>query len=160
MSLLRLFKQKEKPRATARGGARIDLGETYRAILVPIDMRHADASTKAMAVAAECARLFGAELHMLTVRDPLGGDIADLPLAHRSEFETYAARQAKLLDIAITPVFRVHESPQRIIAEVAEEFGIDLIVMASHDPKIADHLFGSNASEVALHAPCSVFVVR
>lgn len=46
------------------------------------------------------------------------------------------------------------------ILRVARQQSIDVIVMASHGPRAKDYLIGSNASHIALHAPCSVFVVR
>ena len=46
------------------------------------------------------------------------------------------------------------------ILRVAREMSVDVIVMASHGPLIKDYILGSNAAHVALHAPCSVFVVR
>jgi nucleotide-binding universal stress UspA family protein len=46
------------------------------------------------------------------------------------------------------------------ILEAIEEMEIDLVVMASHNPRITDYVIGSNAAHVVLHAPCSVLVVR
>jgi nucleotide-binding universal stress UspA family protein len=46
------------------------------------------------------------------------------------------------------------------ILEVVRELPADLIVMASHGPLAKDYLLGSNATHVALHAPCSVFIMR
>jgi nucleotide-binding universal stress UspA family protein len=46
------------------------------------------------------------------------------------------------------------------IIRAAREIPIDLIVMASHGPIIRDYLLGSNATHIALHTPCSVFIVR
>jgi nucleotide-binding universal stress UspA family protein len=43
---------------------------------------------------------------------------------------------------------------------MVEDKKIDLIVMASHDPRVTDYLIGSNAAHVVLHGPCSVLVVR
>jgi nucleotide-binding universal stress UspA family protein len=46
------------------------------------------------------------------------------------------------------------------ILATARERKVDLIVMASHRPEMIDYLIGSNAAHVALHAPCSVMVLR
>lgn len=46
------------------------------------------------------------------------------------------------------------------ILRVAQQLPADLIVMASHGPLRRDYILGSNAGHIALHAQCSVFVVR
>jgi nucleotide-binding universal stress UspA family protein len=46
------------------------------------------------------------------------------------------------------------------IRNAAEDMGVDLVVMASHEPRIDDYLFGSRSASVALHTQCSVMVVR
>jgi nucleotide-binding universal stress UspA family protein len=46
------------------------------------------------------------------------------------------------------------------ILKVARESNCNLIVIASHGPLTRDYLLGSNASYIALHSSCSVFVVR
>ena len=48
----------------------------------------------------------------------------------------------------------------RDILDFANEAGVDLIVIASHDPGLADYLLGSVAARVVRHAHCSVFVTR
>jgi len=46
------------------------------------------------------------------------------------------------------------------LVDAVRKSGSDLVVMASHVPGLADHIFQGNAAHVAAHAPCSVFVVR
>jgi nucleotide-binding universal stress UspA family protein len=46
------------------------------------------------------------------------------------------------------------------VIETARKRGIDLIVLASHRPKLEDYLLGPNAARVVRHAGCSVLVVR
>lgn len=46
------------------------------------------------------------------------------------------------------------------IIKAAKELSVDLVAMASHGPMGSDYLLGSNASHVALHAPCSVLILR
>lgn len=46
------------------------------------------------------------------------------------------------------------------ILKVARELSVDTIVMGSHMPTVRDYFLGSHAAHIALHAPCSVFVVR
>ena len=52
-------------------------------------------------------------------------------------------------------------SPKRVILEVAEAFGADLIVVGSHGHGAVERfLLGSVSQAVALHARCSVQIVR
>jgi len=52
-------------------------------------------------------------------------------------------------------------SPKRVILDEAEEWKADLIVVGSHgDGPIKRFLIGSVSLAVAMHAPCSVRVVR
>ncbi len=52
-------------------------------------------------------------------------------------------------------------SPKRVILEEAEKFGADLIVVGSHGHGMLERfLLGSVSQAVALHAKCSVEIVR
>jgi nucleotide-binding universal stress UspA family protein len=52
-------------------------------------------------------------------------------------------------------------SPKSVILEEAEKFGADLIVVGSHGHgAVAGFLLGSVSQAVALHAKCSVEIVR
>jgi nucleotide-binding universal stress UspA family protein len=54
-----------------------------------------------------------------------------------------------------------HESPVRAILGMADLWGADLIVVGSHGRRGVDrYLMGSVSEAVALHAHCSVEVVR
>jgi nucleotide-binding universal stress UspA family protein len=55
----------------------------------------------------------------------------------------------------------IYGSPKRVILQEAEAFGADLIVVGSHGHGILDRfLLGSVSQAVALHARCSVEIVR
>lgn len=129
-------------------------------ILVPVDMRHAEASQKAIETAIYFARPTGAAVFILTVANPLGTHMTEMPEAHRPEFEALVEAEAARLDYPITPLFQSHESANETIQKVIKQHGMDFVVMATHHPRLADHLFGSHASQTALHADCSVLIVR
>lgn len=46
------------------------------------------------------------------------------------------------------------------ILELAEQTGIDLIVIGAHKPDLREYLLGPNAARVVRHSNCSVYVVR
>ena len=128
-------------------------------IMLPVDIRHKEQSARAIDGAATLAKQFGASLYVMTAARPLGGDITEFPEHHKAEFEYFVAETGEQYGVKTEALFHHHESAEKMILEAAEEIGADLIVMATHDPKLTDHLFGSHASHLALHAPCSVMVV-
>jgi nucleotide-binding universal stress UspA family protein len=55
----------------------------------------------------------------------------------------------------------VEGSPKHVIVEEAERWGADLVVIGSHGRRgLQRFLLGSVSHAVALHAPCSVEIVR
>ncbi|PQA87233.1 universal stress protein [Hyphococcus luteus] len=131
-----------------------------KTIMLPVDMRHKEQSADAIAMAAQLTKSFGADFYVMTAAHPLGDEITEFPEHHKPEFEKYIQEMASAHGVSITALFRHHQSAEKMILEAAEEIKADLIVMHTHDPKITDHLFGSHASHIALHASCSVMVVR
>lgn len=130
------------------------------AIMVPVDMDEKEQSAGALAMAARLAKDFSAKLYVMTAERPLGGDLTEYPEHHKPEFEAFIDKTAKAYGIGVEPLFRHHQSAEKMILDTAEEIKADLIVMATHDPKFTDRFFGSHASHVALNAACSVMVVR
>jgi nucleotide-binding universal stress UspA family protein len=52
-------------------------------------------------------------------------------------------------------------SPAQVIVEEAENWGADLVVVGSHGYGFWERMFlGSVSNAIALHAPCSVLIVR
>ena len=82
--------------------------------------------------------------------------------AHASETtKEYASALMKNGLTAETEVTEPKESPAHMILEAAEEWPADLIVMGSHGRRGFDRLIlGSVSESVAMHAQCSVEVVR
>ncbi len=50
--------------------------------------------------------------------------------------------------------------PGDVLCKVAEERGVDLVVIGSHGYDRVDRLLGTTAAKVVNRAPCSVMVVR
>ncbi|MEZ6000239.1 universal stress protein [Hyphomonas sp.] len=129
-------------------------------ILVPVDMRHKEASQLAVESAVCLAGLSGAKVSILTVTNPLGTHLTEMPEARKPEFDAFVAQEADRLGHAITPLFESHEAVNETIQKVIAKHGVDFVVMATHHPRLSDHLFGSHASQTALHANCSVLILR
>lgn len=137
-------------------------------ILLPIDLYEDSSWRRALPAALEQCRSQNASLHIVTVVPTFG-------LAMVSQFfpESYEDRILEHTDKELHDFVRAHVpadmEAQTIVASgsvyeeilsVATELGCDLIVMASHRPKLRDYLLGPNAARVVRHATCSVLVVR
>lgn len=133
----------------------------FKSILVPIDLRSELSWKRALPVAADQARHYGARLTVLyVVPDVWPADTA--PSENDALVQKVGAIADELLGDDLRAEIRVkhHNSPHRCIREVAAEEGVDLIVMTSHDPALRDLRLGSTATQVVHHSECSVLVVR
>lgn len=133
---------------------------SYRRLMVPVDMRHRENSAKSIETAAALAASSGGELLLMTAANPLGKHLTDSPESDEKAFGSWVEELSQRYGRPITAIFRSHESPEWAILQECRERGVDLVVMASHDPRLADHIFGSHASHIVRHAPCSVLVMR
>lgn len=135
-------------------------------ILVPLPIESAKNGSAAIAMAKELASAHGAKIILLHVVEEMPGYVAaHLPadiqknavVAAREDMQAAATAQG-IGDIADIVVREGH--PAADILDFANDTGVDMIVMSSHDPGIADYLLGSVAARVVRHAHCSVLVVR
>ncbi|UOA33634.1 Universal stress protein UP12 (plasmid) [Sulfitobacter sp. DSM 110093] len=136
----------------------------YRKIMIPVDLRHCERLDKALKVAADLGRLYHAELHIVSVGPSQPSEVARSPeefskrLAHFSETasQAHGATYKPHAETSHDPAVEL----DAILAGAAERLDIDLIVMASHIPGLAEHVFSSNAGYLASHATISVLIVR
>lgn len=138
----------------------------YDRILVPVDLDEPSSWSKALPAAVTLARCFSARLTLATVvSDAVAGRAAQWSAIAYQELVDVA--KAKLGQLA-PRVTELGEIETRVgagsiyggILALADECDIDLIVLASHRPKMKDYFIGANASRVVRHARCSVMVVR
>jgi nucleotide-binding universal stress UspA family protein len=155
-------------------------------ILVPID--YSDDAQHAVQWGASLAEKYGATLRLLHVIPTAveevypegGGLMSPTPSYHEVRapgrwtpqpiiIDRVDTAQTELRDFAVThlqdavPV-QVHIAvgkPAEEIVRVAQEEGVDLVVMGTHGRTGVRHLLlGSVAEDVTRHAPCPVFTVR
>lgn len=140
----------------------------FKAILAPVDLAAGASSQKSVAVAADMAARYDADLHVMTVIPDYGMSIVG------SFFDEHFAERAVaeagdlLRDFCaehIPESLRRHEHVARgsiydELLRAADRLGVDCIVMGAHRPALKDYLLGPNAARVVRHAPCSVVVVR
>jgi nucleotide-binding universal stress UspA family protein len=137
-----------------------------KTILVPIDVAETEAGAAALELAKDLAKSHDGKIVLLNVVEKVPGYVASqLPAKFREEALAYGATRLEeiaaahgLADTAEVVVREGHPSTE--ILEYAETIGAGLIVIASHDPGLADYLLGSVAARVVRHAHCSVLVAR
>jgi universal stress protein F len=147
-----------------------------RKILVPIDLREESTWEKTIPEAFRLAQANGDEVVIMTVVPELTA-LLDWRYAIRGELggsqdldtkRSVAEACQRLQEIGdehapagtdfevIARAGTVYEE----ILNIAEELGVDQIIMAAHRPQLADYLIGPNTARVVRHAKCSVTVVR
>jgi len=139
----------------------------YSRIVVPIDTSYADHGwlKEPFENALEFARKSSGTLHLVSIvpENLFKGYYPDL---HPSDVVGTSERRLKEVRDSMLPSdvkVQSHVEEGGIcsgILNVVRDVNADLIVVASHGPLARDYLLGSNAAHLALHAPCSVFVVR
>jgi len=137
--------------------------QSIKRVLVAVDISYAAKPT--VAEAARFARLFGAELRIVHVVEPLPL-VAALPIALDQEAycqlseEQFAETLRELLsDVEATHGIRRGAADQALAEEVAE-WGADLLVIGSHGKGWVDRvLVGSTTERLLGHLPTSALVV-
>ena len=142
-----------------------------RKILVPTDF--SDNSIAALQNAQELAKRFGAELVLAHVLEPpvypamtFGAGAASLPALQDEMRQTVSEHLDRLVRERVEAGFTARGvlregSPFLEIVSLAEEEGVDLIVIATHGHSGIKHLLlGSTTEKVVRKAPCPVLTVR
>ncbi|MBZ0122554.1 MAG: universal stress protein [Roseovarius sp.] len=131
-----------------------------RLILCPLNLRHVKVEHRAYSEAVEMARRRGARLIVATVAPEIERNlnIYDSDAYWGEQLRAFlAAHPADGVEVeAVVRKGAVH----RQIVRLAQERGVDLIVMEAANPRVQDYLLGTTASHVVTHAECSVYVVR
>jgi nucleotide-binding universal stress UspA family protein len=143
----------------------------YKRVLFPTD--GSEITGKAMQSAIAMARLCGAELYVLAVKEPFPySAISEMQPVPPQEFfdaqERIAAARVKAVTEAATAagvtchghtVEALH--PWEAILDHAKAQGCDLVVMASHGRRgVSAMLLGSETQKVLTHSTLPVLVVR
>lgn len=139
----------------------------YSTILVPVDTTYADSSwlTKTLQVAYDLQKKSAGVLHLVSVipDNLLKGyypDVYSESVANDVKAKLQGIAKAMIPADAKVQIHLRTGGICHEILQVAREINASEIVLASHGPLLKDYVLGSNAGHIALHAPCSVFVVR
>lgn len=132
----------------------------YKHVLVPI----AGDQTPTSALAIKAARALadpGAKITALTVLEAIPAMVeVELPegLLEENRVNLLDALKATVGEGIESDVVIGHAA--RTINDYADKHDVDCIVIASHQPGLADYFLGSTANHVVRHAHCAVHVVR
>jgi nucleotide-binding universal stress UspA family protein len=140
----------------------------FKNILLAVDLSDPNSQQKALDVAVQQAKSSGTTLHIITVVPDFGMSMVGSFFPKGYEAKALEAANAKLHEYVSEnvpegiPVQHIvgHGSIYEEILHYASEVKADLIVIASHRPKLQDYLLGPNAARVVRHAKMSVMVVR
>lgn len=134
----------------------------YSNILVPVSFE-ADRNAEGAMQIAEALRAEGGKITCLHVMELLPQYATEyLPTSHLEAAKQDILKSLNALtdavDDATALVIDGHAS--RSILAHADHNGVDLIIIASHQPGMQDYLLGSTAAKVVRHARCAVHVLR
>jgi universal stress protein F len=136
----------------------------FSKILVPVDLAHLGVLEKALTVAADLSRHYGATLCYVGVTTSQPNAVAPTPEAYERKLEAFAHAHAP--DSGHEPTVRVYHSTDPvadlddILVRAIEDVGADIVVMATHLPTHLDAIMPANGVVIARHTAASVLLVR
>lgn len=139
----------------------------FSKIMVPVDLAHLDAISRALEVAAALSKLHGAPIIYVGVFDKVPTSaartreerVAQMRNLAQSEAQTRGFDAQNAQSLAIFSDDPGADLGAELLRAI-DTLNIDLVVMGSHIPGWVEYLLSSNAGYIAAHAPVSVFVVR
>lgn len=145
-------------------------------ILVPIDLADIPTTEKVLAAAVQQAQFDKGKLVVMTVIPDI---IAGLDWRYAIRGEMHGSEDFDMKEIVAEALQRLNEivsdrvpSGMQVetvarrgtvyeqVLEVAEDMGIDQIVIGANRPAVSDFLLGPNTARIVRHATCSVNVIR
>jgi nucleotide-binding universal stress UspA family protein len=136
----------------------------FSKIMVPVDLVHKDTLQKALDVAGDMAKQYGASIDVVSVGGELPGELGHTPREFGDRLQGFAdeLREKYGVTVKADPLM-AHDPAVETTAELMkaiDKIGADLVIMASHKPGFVEHIFSSHGGYIAQHAKVSVFVVR
>lgn len=136
----------------------------FSKIMVPVDLVHKDTLAKALDVAGDMAKHYGASIDVVSVGGELPSELGHNPHEFGDRLQGFADELREKYDVTVkADPLMAHDPAVETTAELMkaiDKVGADLVIMASHEPGFFEHIFSSHGGYIAQHAKCSVFVVR
>ena len=137
----------------------------FTKIMVPVDLGHLDRLQNALATAGKLSGLYDAPVTYVAITTETPSEHAHTPEEFQQKLEAFAAEQASKHGIARADArsYASHDPAVDLddtLMDAVSELDADLVIIGSHKPGLAEHIFASHAGHMAVHAPVSVMVVR
>jgi nucleotide-binding universal stress UspA family protein len=137
----------------------------YHKIMIPVDLAHVERLEKALKTGADLAKLYDIEVCYIGVSSKAPSEVAHNPAEFTAKMQQFGKAQADKYGLSkvSSAAYFSHDPAIDLddtLLKAAKENGADLVVMASHVPGLAEHLFASNAGAFASDSDASVLVVR
>lgn len=136
----------------------------FHKIMVPVDLAHLGALDRALEIAGTLAKSSEATVCYVGVTAETPTALAHNPAEYGEKLAGFAADQAARHGIDTESLAKASHDPaidmNGTLLRAIDETGADLVVMQSHVPTLADHLWPSHGGLVASRAKVSVLVVR
>lgn len=136
----------------------------FTKILVPIDLAHVRTLEKAISVAGNLAKNDSLPVVFAAVSPNTPSPLARTPEEFRTKLSRFASEQSERYGIQASGHAVFSHDPaidlETALLTAVSETGADLVVMATHVPNMADHVWPSNGGRIASHSGVSVFLVR
>ncbi|MEJ1991855.1 MAG: universal stress protein [Maritimibacter sp.] len=136
----------------------------FKHIMVPVDLAHEARLARALAVAAELGRIWGAKVTYVGVGATSPTSLGHTPEEFAARLSAFAAAQGESHGIEAAAHAAISHDPvaelDDALLKTVDEIGADLVVMQSHIPGLMDYVWPSNGGKIAGHAHSSVMVVR
>ena len=136
----------------------------YKHIMVPVDLADPEPLKKALATAADLARHYQARVTLVSISGGLQAKVSHSSREYGQRLAQFAEDVSDTHGIKFGT--RNYSTPDpsvevdKMLIRAIDELGIDLTVMASHQPGWLEYVINSHGGRLASHAPISVFVVR
>ncbi|OSP56639.1 universal stress protein [Pseudoruegeria sp. SK021] len=136
----------------------------FSKIMCPVDLAHAAKLTRALQAAADLGTQYDCPVCYVGVTGETPGAVAHSPKEYTAKLAAFAAEQGAQHGHKVTSHACISTDPSadldKQLLAAATTLDADLIVMASHIPGLADHLWPSHGGQIARRAKASVFVIR
>lgn len=137
----------------------------YKQMMIPVDLAHIERLEKALRTGADLAKLYDMSVCYIGVSANTPTAVAHNPTEFKEKLEQFSVAQAERYGLRkVSSASYISHDPavdlDKTLLKAAKDCGADLVVMASHVPGLAEHLFASNAGYFASYSDATVLVVR